>query len=275
MNYLFKSIFITAVVLTITMACSNDKADDDEPNELNFKLIYEENFNGDAYNTDYWSSYQTQSWSVAWNHYVVPDDASLAEVKAGNLHLRARWNSETNIPETGAIQTKDKFSFKYGKMEVRAKFTRSGKGGWPAIWLMPQNPVYSSWPLTGEIDVMERLNTDTFVYQVLHQADSGENHISSHQTSPIVADDYNTYGIVKLPNKIELYVNGKRTLTHQPKGLNKDNWPFETDFYIIMNYACADQGQSGIEFWPGLVDNTDNFPYEMAVDYLKVWELVD
>ena len=275
---LFKITLVSATICIGLASCSSSNIEDEiikEEPQLKFKLIYEDEFNGDAYDTNYWSSYQTQSWSSAWNHYVVPNDAYLAEVKDGNLHLRARWNLDSNTPETGAIQTKDKFSFKYGKMEVKAKFASAGNGGWPAIWLMPQNPVYEGWPKGGEIDVMERLNTDAFVYQVMHQSDGENKHISSSKTPQITTTEYNTYGVVKLPNKIELYVNGKLTLTHEPKGVNKDSWPFETDFYIILNYACADQGQSGINFWPGNVNSTDNFPYEMAIDYVKVWKLVE
>ena len=237
-----------------------------------WKLVFEDEFNGSAYDTKYWTSYQTQSWSSPWNHYVVPNDASIAEVKNGNLHLRARWNPITDLPETGAIQTINKISFKYGKLEVRAKFTSTGQGAWPAIWLMPQNPVYSGWPQGGEIDIMERLNNDGFVHQVVHQVDGSSNPISTDSKPVINTTDYNTYGIIKTPNKIEFYVNDKLISTYEAKDNKKDKWPFETDFYLILNFACADKGQSGKSFWPGNVTGTTNFPYEMAVDYVKIWE---
>ncbi|MBJ6368267.1 glycoside hydrolase family 16 protein [Snuella sedimenti] len=253
---------------------SEDLTDKGKPSPT-FNLVYDEEFNGNAYDTNYWTSYQTQSWSSAWNHYVVPNDPILAEVKDGHLYMRARWNTETDLPETGAIQTLDKFSFTYGKIEVKAKFTSSGQGGWPAIWLMPQTPVFSGWPDGGEIDIMEHLNTDSFIYQVVHQSDSGGNHLSASQTTSIALNDYNTYGIVKTPGKIEFYVNDNLTMTHRASGKDSKKWPFDTDFYIILNYACADKGQSGMYFWPGNVTSTDGFPYEMAIDYLKVWELVE
>lgn len=252
----------------------DSKRTKEKKDNVKFKLVFEDNFNKNKYNTKFWSSYPVQNNKSPWNKYVV-DDATLAEVKKGNLFLRARWNPTTNLPETGAIQTKNKFSFKYGKIEVRAKFNKSGQGGWPAIWLMPQNPIFPSWPSGGELDIMERLNNDNFVHQVVHQTDGDAKQIAAEKTPLISTAEYNTYSLVKLPNRIEFYVNDQLTLVHEPKDDFAKRWPFETDYYIILNYACADQGQSGVKFWPGYVTSTDGFPYEMAVDYVKVWKVLD
>lgn len=250
------------------------KATSEKVNAVKLKLVFADNFNKKKYNTKFWSSYPNQNNSSPWNKYVV-DDAAVAEVKNGNLFVRARWNAATNLPETGAIQTKNKFSFKYGKIEVRAKFNKSGQGGWPAIWLMPQNSVYPNWPNGGEIDIMERLNNDNFVHQVVHQTDGNSKPVSAEKISSISMTEYNTFGIVKLPNRIEYYVNNQLTFVHEPEEQFAKRWPFETDYYIILNYACADKGQSGVSFWPGYVTTTENFPYEMMVDYVKVWKFID
>ena len=237
-------------------------------------LVFDEEFDGNEYNDAFWTSKQKLSRSSNWNKYVVPNDHSLAEVKDGALHMRARWNDETGLPETGAIQTKDKFSFKYGKLEVKAKFSSSGPGAWPAIWLMPQTQIYSGWPDCGEIDVMERLNDDKFVYQVIHQSKSNgvELKPAPSVTATIDKAGYNTFGIVKSVNKIDFFVNGIKTFSYTKNDNNANRWPFETDFYLILNYACADKGDSGISWWPDNVTHTNNFPYEMVIDYVKVWE---
>lgn len=277
-----KLIFLALMACCFT-SCNKDNdpivpEEEEKPaKQQEWSLVFEDNFDGTAYDTENWSSYQTQSWSSAWNRYVVPDEASLAEVSDGALHMRARWNDETNLPETGAIQSVGKYSFTYGKLEVRAKFTRSGKGAWPAIWLMPQNSIFSGWPDCGEIDVMERLNNDAFVYQVVHQSKTQGQELSPapSATKSINLDEYNTYGIIKSENRIEFQVNGQTTFTHVKNSTNGSRWPFETDFYIILNYACADKGDSGVYFWPGSVTDTSGFPYEMAIDYVKVWQLKD
>jgi len=273
-NIFLRSLLLIGFLCCGLMSCSVSKNSKGKNNKGEYKLVFEDQFDGDAYNTNYWSSYQVQNGKSPWNRFVI-DDADLAEVKDGNLHMRARWNTETDLPETGAIQTKNKFSFKYGKIEIKAKFTSSGQGGWPAIWLMPQNDIYPGWPNGGEIDIMEHLNKDNFVHQVVHQTNGEAAHISTGKTPSISTSDYNTYSIIKLPNKIEFYVNHELTMVHEPKGDYAKRWPFETDYYIILNHASADKGQSGVYFWPGNVTSTENFPYEMMIDYVKVWELVE
>ncbi|MEC5166319.1 beta-glucanase (GH16 family) [Flavobacterium sp. PL11] len=263
---------LIALLALALYSCSTIKTQNKESSSSKYKLIFNDNFNGNAYNSKFWSSYQTKNGKSPWNRYVI-DDGNLAEVKNGHLHIKARWNTKTNLPETGAIQTKDKFSFMYGKIEVKAKFNAAGQGGWPAIWLMPQNEIYASWPNGGEIDIMERLNNDSFVHQVVHQSNGEKKQVSAATTAAINVTEYNTYGIVKSPNKIEFYVNDVLTMVHEPKGDFAKRWPFETDYYLILNFACADKGQSGVSFWPGNVTFTEKFPYEMMIDYVKVWEV--
>lgn len=269
-----KKLFLSGWLFIEFTACSVHNSAEVINKDPKYHLVFQDDFNGDSYDTKFWTGYDVKNGKSPWSWYVL-EDAALAEVENGNLHLRARWNHTTNLPETGAIQTKDKFSFKYGKIEVKAKFNSAGQGGWPAIWLMPQNNIYPGWPHGGEIDIMERLNIDDFVHQVVHQSDGDAKPISSGKIRAISTSDYNTYSVIKLPNRIECYVNNKLTAVHEPKGDFAKRWPFETDYYIILNHACADKGQSGVQFWPGYVTSTDRFPYEMAVDYVKVWELVE
>lgn len=238
-----------------------------------YKLILEENFSGTEIDRKLWSSYPSTNSKSPWNKYV-KDNEELTEVKNGSLFVRASWNAKTDLPETAALYTKDQFSFKYGKIEVRARFNKSGQGGWPAIWLMPQNPIYSGWPDVGEIDIMERLNTDVHVNQVVHQSDSNSKHISTGKTPSINPENFNLYTVVKLPKRIEFYVNDVLVMVHEPSGEFAARWPFETDYYIILNHACSDKGTSGMKFWPGYVNSTDLFSYEMEVDYVKVWKTV-
>mmetsp|Transcript_24109 Transcript_24109/g.33807 ORF Transcript_24109/g.33807 Transcript_24109/m.33807 type:complete len:359 (+) Transcript_24109:136-1212(+) len=65
-----------------------------------------------------------------------------------------------NPIQSSSIRTSETFSFKYGRMEVRAKLPR-GDWIWPAIWLLPRYNSYGEWPASGEIDIVEsRGNTD-------------------------------------------------------------------------------------------------------------------
>jgi len=46
------------------------------------------------------------------------------------------------------------FNFQYGRTEIRAQLPK-GDWTWPAIWLLPTNENYGTWPASGEIDLME------------------------------------------------------------------------------------------------------------------------
>ena len=75
---------------------------------------------------------------------------------------------------SGKITTKDKFSVKYGRVDFRAKMP-TGTGVWPAMWMLPNDSVYGSWPLSGEIDVFEgRGRTPNMVCGTLHYGSQGQ-----------------------------------------------------------------------------------------------------
>ncbi|KAJ7149763.1 glycoside hydrolase family 16 protein [Mycena crocata] len=60
----------------------------------------------------------------------------------------------TLVSAHGDEATHSRGSLRYGKLEVRAKMP-VGDWLWPAIWLLPVNATYGTWPRSGEIDVVE------------------------------------------------------------------------------------------------------------------------
>lgn len=62
-----------------------------------------------------------------------------------------RTNRERISWTSGAVETRDSFSFLYGRVVVRARIPVC-LGAWPAIWLLGKG---LPWPSNGEIDMME------------------------------------------------------------------------------------------------------------------------
>lgn len=85
--------------------------------------------------------------------------------------------------KSGRINTKRGAVITYGRVEVTAKLPQ-GDWMWPAIWMLPVNNTYGSWPASGEIDIAEsRGNNYTY-------AQGGNNIISSSlHWGPDPADD--------------------------------------------------------------------------------------
>ncbi|CAD7089077.1 unnamed protein product [Hermetia illucens] len=59
-----------------------------------------------------------------------------------------------NPIRSARMRTLNSFSFKYGRIEIRAKLP-AGDWLWPAIWMLPTHNVYGIWPRSGEVDIME------------------------------------------------------------------------------------------------------------------------
>lgn len=186
----------------------------------------------------------------------------------------------TIVPPTksGRLNTKAGASIKYGRVEVTAKLPQ-GDWLWPAIWMMPVEDTYGTWPRSGEIDIMEsRGNNHSY-------AQGGNNIISSAlHWGPTTANDgwwrtnvkrpslhstyssgFNTFGVEWSEKYLFTYVNSRLLQvlyanfdeslwdrgnfpTSDSNGTRVDNpWassdhnsaPFDQKFYLILNVAVG------------------------------------
>ncbi len=235
-----------------------------------WKLVWAEEFNK-GLNKRYWTKCKKNG--ADWGNYM-SDYKNCVVVKNGNLHLNGFVNEKNGKkldPKggkfiTGGIWSKDKFSFKYGKVEIRAKFS-SATGCWPALWMLGAK---NKWPENGEIDLMEHLNFDNHVYQTVHSKFTlGKNAASGppkSKTSPIKRDEYNTYGLIWDKNNVTLTVNGKNTFTYPRKPeLGKEQFPFEQPFYFVLSMQIEGS-------WVGKATKPEQYPSTMQVDYIRVYK---
>lgn len=82
-------------------------------------------------------------------------DCSTSNKTACSAKSSKSSKTVVNPVMSARLNTKDRVTIKYGKVEVRAKLPR-GDWLWPAIWMLPQDDsVYGAWPVGGEIDIME------------------------------------------------------------------------------------------------------------------------
>jgi beta-glucanase (GH16 family) len=207
--------------------------------------------------------------------YYTANRAENARIEDGCLVIEARAdslpvnNGKVAKITSAAIETRDHLSWKYGRVEVRAKIP-VGKGTWPAIWMMPQDRS-AGWPACGEIDIMENVG---FQPDVIHQTihTQAANHVkhNSHGTTTRVsrlADDFHVYAMQWDESSVQMFIDGKQTFEFQkPAGAGPDVWPFDKPFYVILNVAIGGAwgGQRGID--PAI------FPCRMLVDYVRVYQ---
>lgn len=158
------------------------------------------------------------------------------------------------------IKTQGKFSFKYGKVEIRAKMPVGG-GTWPALWMLGDNITSAGWPACGEIDIMEHLgNQLNKIYGTLHYPNfSGGNAVSRTTNITNATTEFHIYSLDWRADSIKFYVDG--TLFHT--FTNTSALPFNQNFFLIIN--CAIGGNFGGTIDPNFVSST----YE--VDYIRVF----
>ncbi len=74
----------------------------------------------------------------------------------GNLHIVARQTAPSTYT-SARLKTEGRFSFRYGRLEFRAKLPES-QGLWPAGWTLGNNVTTKGWPACGEQDILERVD---------------------------------------------------------------------------------------------------------------------
>ncbi len=158
-----------------------------------------------------------------------------------------------------------KFSFKYGKIEVRAKLP-AGKGTWPAIWMLGDNYKAAIWPACGEIDIMEHVgNGPGVIHSSIHTTSSFGNTIN---TSTKTVSTYNTefhlYQANWTPDRIEFSIDNALFYTYSPSVRNSSTWPFDQNCFIILNVAMG--GNFGGAIDPAFTNS------QMEVDYVRVYK---
>jgi beta-glucanase (GH16 family) len=183
-------------------------------------------------------------------------------VSNGTLKIIAKAESYNGSPYTSArLLTKDKFSFKYGKVEVRAKLPE-GIGTWAAIWMLGDNISTAGWPACGEIDIMEHLGRQlNKIYGTLHHpGHSGGNGDGSTVNILNATTEFHKYSVEWNRETIKIAVDDIVFFTF----VNSGSLPFNQNFFMILNVAMG--GNFGGSVDPAFVSGV------MEVDYVRVYQ---
>ena len=188
-----------------------------------------------------------------------------AFIEGGALNIRASKEGKDIISARMYSQK----SWTYGYMEA-AIWLPKGKGTWPAFWMMPDD-FSRGWPGCGEIDIMEEVGyhanyTSSSIHCMKYYHSIGTQKTHEQYTAG-AEDGYHVYAVEWTPDALVFYVDGKRHFTfNNDKAGNDDTWPFNKNFYLILNLAWGGD-------WGGSqgVDETA-LPCTMKVDYVRVFK---
>ena len=266
-------------LIFICLSCSYLAAQNPKDTiKKDWKLVWQDEFNGKNLDESKWNVLTRETSKHGELQYYVPDEVYLYN---GNLRLQSsKRDFGSQHYTSGRLDTKDKFSFTYGRIEIKGKLP-VGKGLWPAYWLYPQNrdwimeytmqeaiangkessiPEFRPWYT--EIDIMEYLGHEPKIfYGTFHYYSfKGEKKSSSgkYEADFSFADNFHIYALEWEIDAIRWYIDGK--LIHNAK----EGVPHAPHF-LILNTAIGGS-------WPGNPDSTTVFPQYHDIDYVRIYQ---
>ena len=260
--------FLSITLLALLMLTSGLKAQ-------SWELVWSDEFEGTELDESKWSyQYGTgaseglSGWGNAELQYYTDRPENIF-VQDGRLHIVAREESHAGMNYTSArIRSIHQGDWRYGRFEIRAKLPK-GQGLWPAIWMMPTDAVYGGWPASGEIDIMELVGHEPdVIYGTIHY---GPPHTYTNGSYTLDSgdfnEDFNTFAIEWEKGEIRWYVNDIHYHTETDWFSQGHSFPapFEQRFHLLLNVAVGGN-------WPGSPDHTTEFPQQMVVDYVRVYQ---
>lgn len=239
---------------------------------LKYHLVFHDEFNqpdGSQPDSTVWSRVpRAKNLWAKWNS----DLKDVVYIKNGKLICRAIPNTilpnDTAKMLAGAVNTRNKFSFKYGRVEVKMK-TNGKKGNFPAAWMRPEK---DGKPYRyGEIDIVEYFGDEKIARQTIHS------HRSVILNKKDIPNEFNTnvkdrtkwhvYAIEWSDSEIKTFVDGNITGCYVKSSddglLAEGQWSFDSDFFLILNQSVG----YGNWYTPNLHD-----VYETEFDWVRVYQ---
>lgn len=187
---------------------------------------------------------------------------------AGNLVITARREADGTFT-SARLKTQGTYTTQYGRIEARIKIPR-GRGIWPAFWMLGADIDTVGWPACGEIDIMENIGSEPItVHDTVHGPGySGANGINVAYIEPSqrdFADTFNTYAVDWTPSRISWLVDGIIRGTVSRADVSSGPRVFDKPFFVVLSMAVGGD-------WPGVPDEGSQFPQQMLVDYVRVYQ---
>lgn len=227
-----------------------------------YKLVWQDNFNGNAIDTTVWTHEVAKPGWVN-NEKQRYTNGENTKVAHGKLQITARY--ENGEYTSSRLITQNKKIFTYGIVEIKAKLPH-GKGTWPALWLLGNNIKQVGWPMCGEMDIMEHVGKDSgVVHSSIHNKSGyGSTPYTGKVTINNPYENFHIFAMKWTPDDITFYVDEREVYHYQPENKTPENWPFDKPAYLIFNIAVGGH-------WGGEIDNTI-FPTTMTIDWVKVYQ---
>ena len=278
------------------------------PAGRDFKLVWNDEFNGDKLDESKWS-YRTNFWGRRAPWFAAPEDNAV-EVKDGKIHLKIikkpngqfaspqlqtgelMWDIAWDENRTGFFplpkRERPKFVHKYGYYECRFRLQRK-KGWWSAFWMQTEQQGCTLDPaISGvEHDIMESFSPGTIIAHCFHANGYSHDYIgfktprvkSAFDKDAVVkigTDDFHLIGMLWEADGYTVYIDGKQ---HGPKvGTGAGETVSHIPEFVLLTTECHPYREKRMTAQPdeklrndleAAVAAGDDF----VVDFVRVYDL--
>ncbi len=278
---------------------------DHHPQDRGWGLVWADEFEGDVLDPERWEHEESCWGGGNEEHQCYTARTDNVQVVNGQLRLIARPErftgpdrphehdmdgERTRDYTSGKVRTRGLADWRYGRFAARMKLP-GGQGVWPAFWMMPANDAYGSWPLSGEIDILEAINLgaaceeceggrENRIHGALHYGalpPDNDHHVRAARPpgGENPQDGFHVYAIEWGEGRIQWFVDDRLYLR-----IEAEDWfsaaeeaegrpyaPFDQAFYLMFNLAVGGRWPEGEN--EGGVDPSA-FPAEALVDWVRV-----
>ena len=260
----FSAAFFAFSALAVSLAACQPKSE--------WKLVWSDEFNGNELNTAYWNvEDNARGGGNAELQYYTPKNITIEKHPVNGescLVLNAQREQYRNRPCTSArLNTQDKVTVEFGKVEARIAFPYTADGLWPAFWMLGNNLAKNLgdnddvdkrtaelakqnrvvWPKCGEIDIcemghhagIENGTQDRYFNGACHWGESFNNgaypNVGQFNTADYpVQGDFHLFTLIWTEDSIAMY-------------LDQDRFP-ETEPYFQLSLRGKEVNEPGHYF---------------------------
>jgi len=189
------------------------------------------------------------------------------------LALDVTATNDGGLYHSGRIKTKGQVTATFGYIEYRTiegpSGDPTGRGIWPANWMLGANIDTVPWPGCGEADIFEDIGQTPFrnVSSLHMTGHSGGSPLSGTYNFPSgqsISSGYHLYAMLWQQDAISFYVDNNLFETHTASEVSAGQWDFNHSFFFVINMAVGGA-------FPGPPNSGTVFPQDMHVDYVRAY----
>ncbi|VUD51516.1 Glucan endo-1,3-beta-glucosidase A1 [Thalassocella blandensis] len=277
---------LITLISSLFIACMGDEIPL-PPEGSGFEFVWNDEFNDTTLDSNTWNiligdgtNYgTTPGWNRNEQTWYTEDNISIAD---GILTITAREENTEGYPYTsGKLNTRNKVSAKYGRLEAKIK-TANGKGLWSAFELHSAEETFGPGAASGQINILEAAYQEDTKSNIFGSAHFGMSEplqvISGAYAEVVPHEDFHEYAIEWDETEIRWYMDDVHYAT-----VKKEDWwnyyyagledgyissegaPFNQEFYIHLNLAVGGD-------WLGEPSSNTEFPAKMEIEYIRYFE---